>query len=1280
MRFFENGPSIPDELLVARDEGRVVFFCGAGVSRARAGLLDFFGLAEQVIRTLGVDADHPACKVLNVARDIEAQTGVTGLISADRIFGLLERDFVGRDIETAVATALKPLSNVDLSAHQVLVQLATTPTGKLRLVTTNFDRLFDDCTGAKQIWKPPRLPDPSRDDDMDGVVYLHGRSNIDYSGSEGDGFVLSSAEFGRAYLSDGWATNFFRAIVERHVVVFVGYSADDPPVQYLLEALNKTNGQLGGVYAFQSGSSNEAGARWLHKGVEAIAYSDADSHSALWRTFDAWAARAKAPFEWYRSVVELAKRGPADLAPYERGQVAHTVSTIEGAAQFADGDDPPSAEWLWVFDSHQRYAKPQYEGGRGLGSLYFDPFDIYGLDSDSSPAKIYPEDLYPKRARPEDAWDCFSQSRLDRTGQLHKPGTLFRGHWAKYPQELPPRLRHMSDWIGKVSSEPIAIWWAAQQTSLHPYPLRQIQWHQDRSQFPSSRIVRQAWHYLFEIWDSAQDSHRDYHDWYNLKATIDKDGWDFAVARRFALICRPGLVVSTNFLFAARPVGKTTVDSARELFALDVKYPQGQEHEAIPDEWLTFIVKELRKNLELAVTLEEETGGYALSTLGPITRDENPHGLGIQGTDDLMWAVKSFSVIVARLMTVDISAAVEEFNAWPSRDDSVFCRLRIWASGQEKLVSPEGFGAVVSGLSDRAFWSRYHQRDLMLTLAARWNNVSPTTRQIIEARLLNGRARWTDEDGGYDARRARESLSRITWLAEQGCALSADIQREIIGLRLVAPQWTQEEAKTAVESTESRGVFVRTDAEYSILLGLTLANIIEEAKKLSGRHEDFLIEKAPFTGLSASRPVLAFRALTCAAKHGDFPMGLWRTFFNSEARKNDSPKFSALIAERFIRYSTDSISAVFHPYTSWLLNASANLIKEFPASFKKAVSHAVSTLRSQPSLGASGVTHSREATDWVMAAINSPTGHLAQAIFKAAPAAKAGEQLPSAWRSKAESLLALPDDMRRHALVIFLHNLNWFHSVDPHWTDAQLLNSLDSANEDERHAFWNGFFWGAQTPSQPLYIRLKPFLLALAKEAQWSHGGRSDVLAAIILAGWGSIETLTDKRCVSSYELRDLLVKSDDAFRCRILWQMKMWSKDSGDASATKIWRSHILTILRDVWPLQKSVKTSKTSAALLELAFSDEDLFSTIASLVQPLLTTIVHGGHLTPHISDENSRFCGEFSVQTLALMYAVLSDDPAEWPYGAEGVLKEITRSDNDAKFDTRLMELNRRLAAR
>ncbi len=57
MRFVADGPIFPDELLTARDEGQVLFFCGAGVSRARAQLPDFYGLADKVVDALNAAPD-----------------------------------------------------------------------------------------------------------------------------------------------------------------------------------------------------------------------------------------------------------------------------------------------------------------------------------------------------------------------------------------------------------------------------------------------------------------------------------------------------------------------------------------------------------------------------------------------------------------------------------------------------------------------------------------------------------------------------------------------------------------------------------------------------------------------------------------------------------------------------------------------------------------------------------------------------------------------------------------------------------------------------------------------------------------------------------------------------------------------------------------------------------------------------------------------------------------------------------------------------------------------
>jgi SIR2-like domain len=123
-----------------------------------------------------------------------------------------------------------------------MLEQARGPDDKIRLVTTNFELLFESCDNALASWQPPRLPDLQRHEEMEGVIHLHGRVNSTYTGADGDGFVLSSSEFGHAYLSDGWATQFVRTILDRYFVVFVGYTADDPSVQYLLEALNRSSG------------------------------------------------------------------------------------------------------------------------------------------------------------------------------------------------------------------------------------------------------------------------------------------------------------------------------------------------------------------------------------------------------------------------------------------------------------------------------------------------------------------------------------------------------------------------------------------------------------------------------------------------------------------------------------------------------------------------------------------------------------------------------------------------------------------------------------------------------------------------------------------------------------------------------------------------------------------------------------------------------------------------------------------------------------------------------
>ena len=538
----------------------------------------------------------------------------------------------------------------DLTAHRIILDLATTREGLVHVVTTNFDCLFDDCGRDLSSLQRPRLPDPSRPKDMDGIVYLHGKATSDYQRAEGDGFVLSSSQFGQAYLSEGWATSFFREIIDKYVVVFVGYVADDPPVHYLLEGLNRQiKDKESQVYAFQAGDADEATAKWRDRGVTVIPYAEDSDHTELWRTLEAWAQRARDPDKWYSEVINKAKQGPQSLSPHERGQVAHIVSTVEGVRKFSEGEEPPPAEWLCVFDSYRRYGEPGKLGGWLQEGPYVDPFDLYRIDSDVPPAKASSIDRKP----PTDAWDAFNLSRIDKTTLRDDNFPSITGRWAYNVPPLPSRLRQMGKWIRDVAGQPAAVWWAVRKTPLHPDIRREVRLALTDSQQPISPAIREAWYYLLEYWEQGRDRHTDVVGWSELKRRISKDGWSRSVVRAYAACFRPYLRVEPPWGNPKPPEQEDEIHRS-ELVHLDVAYLDRIKEINIPDEWLAPIVVVLRKNLEIALELETEIdrGGLGhISSIVPDQSSDSDHKLRLSG------AVIEFTSVFERLMQIDLKAA-----------------------------------------------------------------------------------------------------------------------------------------------------------------------------------------------------------------------------------------------------------------------------------------------------------------------------------------------------------------------------------------------------------------------------------------------------------------------------------------------------------------------------------------------------------------------------------------------------------------------------------------------
>ncbi len=1277
MRFIENGPSIPDELLNARDEGRVVFFCGAGVSRERAGLPDFFGLAEAVIRELGVPEDSDARKVLDKAREIGNELSVTGLISADRVFSLLERQFTVADIRAAVARSLAPKAPPNLSAHQLLLRLARTPESKTQLVTTNFDRLFHECDSELAFHQPPRLPNPSRYDDLDGIVYLHGRVNDNYTGADGDEFVLSSSDFGYAYLSEGWATEFFREIVRGYVVVFIGYSADDPPIHYLLEGMRRTQDSSRHIYAFQAEESDEAIARWDHKGVKAIPYAQ-DGHRALWETLEHWAQRADDPSLWRRAAIDHAMGGPERLQPHQRGQLAHIVSAYEGAREFADRKPP--AEWLCVFDPACRYASPGRSEWLDAESPVIDPFTWYGLDSDATPERGDPNNPYVRRDIPSSAWDAFAANSLDRQDLSDEHFPAVRGHYASHVPRLPKRLECLGAWITSIAGQPAAVWWAARQKSLHPYIRKGIEWRLDRRQDELGSVILEAWRYLLEAWERT--AHGSRQEWHDLKREIDREGWGPAAVRRFTAMTCPYLKAGPALRPKPMPPKKDADFHLWDLVRLEVECPVPPHNADIPDEWLEHVIRGLRKNIELAVQLCEEVHDMHSLHFSPIVPDDSPDISSYQRTLGLSGYVIQFTSLFGRLIELDVSKARREFSLWPTDDDAAFNRLRLWAGGKPELATPQAFYQIVKELSDEFFWGSYHQRDLLVMLANRWGTLPEKLRKQIEDRLRGGPPQSeSEEDESYKERRAWATLERLRWLADNKCEFSFDVEKEIAKLRPSAPKWKPEYAKRAADSREMRGGLVATNMEHAALLREPIESILSRARKLSGRTEGNSLEECdPFAGLCAERPVRAYRALTYAARRNDYPEWAWKTFLNSSGRKEDKAKFSATIAERLCRFPNEALSRLLYPSTWWLRGVSKTLTKEYPGSFDKVTSRLIDALHHEPSDGRSAVVRTSGGRDWGTEALNSPAGYVARAILEDSRLeAIHGDVAPSAnWLTQLARLLALNGDPRRHVIAILSHDIGWFHRLLPEWAEHHLLSILDAEDEDDREALWAGLLWNPRV-SSATFLRLKPALLAIVKARDSSREGHVQSLAYLTMWGWISSGGKKEDRQLSNAEFRDVLLHGGDEFRSHVLWQVKLGLNDEEESSRGE-WLAWALEFFHDVWPREKAVKNPAMSISLCEVVLSNSESFPELVDVVLPFLTKSARGVALHLHLPDEASDIIKKHAKCLLTLLHVGLPDDGSDWPYGMGDVLEKIGAADSGLRSDTRLRELNRKWTAR
>lgn len=119
--------------------------------------------------------------------------------------------------------------------HEAIIDLFA-DTEDIKIVTTNYDEMFEHVLSSRgvnsTVYNAPALPLGS---DIQGIIHIHGNVN------DPTYMVVTDEDFGRAYLTEGYASRFLVKLFESYTVLFIGYSYNDTILRYLTRAMSRQN-------------------------------------------------------------------------------------------------------------------------------------------------------------------------------------------------------------------------------------------------------------------------------------------------------------------------------------------------------------------------------------------------------------------------------------------------------------------------------------------------------------------------------------------------------------------------------------------------------------------------------------------------------------------------------------------------------------------------------------------------------------------------------------------------------------------------------------------------------------------------------------------------------------------------------------------------------------------------------------------------------------------------------------------------------------------------------
>ena len=1257
MQLIKNGPDIPDALLQAHEEGRVVFFCGAGISRP-AGLPDFGGLVQSLFQQAGEPSD-------------KAESDLIGQSQFDRAIGHYERRIQGGRMTTR--RGLPSILTADLTkrraltTHLALLTLGRSRDGGLKLVTTNFDTLFEDAVIRYRLSSPTIYHDPPTRLRWDGVVHLHGRMPAQPSVDDLDQLVLSDGDFGQAYLTQGWAARFVAGLFRDYTLCFVGYSIDDPVLRYMTAAHALDGAQKMFAFAsYETGKAEPALQAWKDKHVTPILYDDAASHRSLHQTLHVWASIYRDGIRGKeRLVARYVHRQPKESKPQNDfvGRVLWALSDKSGlpAKRFADFNPAPSLDWLLEAFSDERY--------RHRDLVRFDVPAREKIDGNLRFSLI-------RRPAP---YDRAQPMRLVSGGSSESQWDDVMSHLARW------LVRHLNDprlviWIAERGGQLHDRWpwlieheldrFASLEHEGKTSELDEIRLHAPMA-IPGPLILT-LWRLLLSgrVKSPWHDP-----DLYRWKGRLKREGLTATLRLELRELLAPKIVLKKPFRWDDDDSSSADEPTRiKQLVDWELTLAADHVHSALRDladeHWasvLPLLLEDFQQLLRDALDLLHELGeaddhsDRSHWDLPSIT----PHWQN-RGFRDWVSLIELLRDAWLAIRANDRVRATRIAQSWFELPYPTFKRLALFAASQDDCISPDQW--VEWLLSDGAWWlwSTDTGREVFRLFVLQGRHLAGAAQEHLEAAILAGPPREMYRDD-LEEDRWQDLVARSVWLHLaklniSGLALGASAAARLAEISNAYPQW---QLATNERDEFSHWMSGTGDPDYEESRDVDIAprkrqELVQWLTKPPPERRPFYEDT--WRHVCRTRFFHSLYALCDLARDGVWPAGRWREALQAWSEEGMVLRSWQYAAPLVQTMSDAVLQEIDHAVTWWIESASKSI--NCHEGILLDLCRRVLALPLEAGSGSRIIRNGVETYDPVGSAINHPIGHVTQALinlwFKQNP--HDNDLLPADLKPVFTALCNVQADRFRHGRVLLGSRLITFFRVDRPWTEQHLLPLFGWSNPVEAKALWEGFLWSPRL-YQPLLTAFKSQFLNSANHYADLGEHRQQFSAFLTYAALGPTEGYTADEFRSAI---GALPQEGLEESAQVLSQALEGAADRRE----DYWKNRAQPFWRQIWPKSREFATPRIAESLTRLVIAARGEFPAALAAVQDWLQPIEHPDYVV-HLLHE-SGLCKQFPADALLLLNAVITDQP--WlPRELGQCLDEIVQAAPQLAQDPRYVQL-------